>query len=270
MSAEIIKISADDDVFKTPQYLNDRLVFNYIDGARQNALSEFYSDRKRVIICRKKDHKSVWIWTDDDVHNDVDTVIAIAKTVREFETSGLEFFTKPNLAQIFSDMYALISNDLDYQVKSEFSLGAFRFSGNKLPDNDTVTVLKYNKKFSTALLNFYMELKDEFNWSEDKVNVMVKRFTLLNTYLLLKNSQIMSVCVIRDDNDKFSSIRSVATKHSERNKGYATIVANASSVMHSKNGNSIMLYTNDGNISAVTAFKKAGYELIGKVHLIKS
>ena len=270
MGAEIIKISADDEVFQNSEYLNDRLIFNYIDGARQSDKAEFYSDRKRVIICRKKDSKSVWIWTDDDVYNDIDAVITIAKAIREFGTSGLEFFTKPNLTQIFSDMYALISSDLDYQVKSEFSLGAYRFSGRKLPDDNSVTVLKYNKKFSDALLKFYMELKDEFHWSEEKVNSTVKKFTTYNTYLLLKNSQIMSVCVIRNDSDKLSSIRSVATKQSERNKGYATIITNSSSLIHSKNGTSVMLYTNDGNKSAVTTFKKAGYELIGKVHLIKS
>lgn len=270
MSAEIIMISANDEVFHNPEYLSDRLVFNYIDGSRQSDKAEFYSDKKRVIICRKKGSKSVWIWTDDDVCNDVDAVINIAKAIREFDTAGLEFFTKPNLTQIFSDMYALISNDLDYQVKSEFSLGAYRFTGNKLPESNAVTVLKYNKKFYDALLNFYMELKDEFHWSEEKVNATVKKYTSYNTYLLLKNSQLLSVCVIRNDSDELSSIRSVATKLSERNKGYATIVTNTSSVMHSKNGNSIMLYTNDGNISAVKAFKKAGYELIGKVNLIKS
>ncbi|MBQ2971687.1 MAG: hypothetical protein IJE16_03935 [Ruminococcus sp.] len=270
MSAEIIKISANDDIFNTSQYLNDRLIFNYIEGARQNSSSEFYSDGKRVIIYRKKDCKSIWIWTDNDVQNDVEIVIAIARTVMGFGITGLEFFTKPNFAQTFSDMYALVSNDLDYQIKSEFSLGAYRFSGNKLPDNDTVSVVRYNSEFDNALLNFYMELKDEFNWSEDKVNTMVEIYALLNTYLLLKNSEIMSVCVIKDDYDKFSSIRSVATKYSERNKGYATILTNISSTIHSKNGNSITLYTNDGNISAVTAFKKAGFELVGKVHLIKS
>ena len=270
MSTEITRVSANDDIFKHPDYLEDRLVFNYIDGARRYEETEFFSDKKHIIICRKKDNKSVWIWTDDTVYDDVDAVIQIAKTIRDFNTQGLEFFTKPELAQIFSDMYALISNDLDYQVKNEFSLGAYVFSPKISLSDEAVTVLKYTKKFNKELLNFYAELKDEFHWDDQKVEAMVRKFAASSTYLLLKNGQIVSVCVISVDDCDYSSIRSVATKISERNKGYGTLVTNISSTIHTKGNKKLMLYANDGNLSAVSTFKKAGFELVGKVHLIKS
>ncbi|MBQ8538534.1 MAG: GNAT family N-acetyltransferase [Ruminococcus sp.] len=270
MSTEITRISANDDIFERPDFLEDRLVFNYIDNARQDESTEFYSDEKHVIVCRKKDNKSVWIWTDNETSTNVDIVANIAKVVKEFNVQGLEFFTKPQIAQIFSDMYALVSNELDYQVKSEYSLGTYVFSPKSTLQNDDITVLKYNKKFFDKLLGFYMELKDEFHWSEEKAERMVKKFTKLNVYLLLKNSEIISVCVISNDTDNCSSIRSVATKQSQRNNGYGTLVTNISSVMHQKADTTLMLYANNGNRSAVSTFKKAGFELIGNVHLIKS
>ena len=270
MSAEITRISANDDIFESPNFIEDKLVFNYIDNARQDETTEFYSDKKHVIICRKLNNKSVWVWTDNECYSNIDLVTTIAKTVREFNTQGLEFYTKPQMAQIFSDMYALVSNELDYQVKSEYSLGAYVFAEKSTHKSDDITVLRYNKKFFDKLLDFYMGLKDEFHWSEEKAERMVKKFTKLNVYLLLKNSEIISVCVISNDTDSCSSIRSVATKQSQRNNGYGTLVTTISSDMHKKAGTTLMLYANNGNLSAVTTFKKAGFELIGNVHLIKS
>lgn len=270
MSTEIVRIHSTDDVFKSQDFLNNKLSFNYIDGARKSDETELFSDKKRVIICRKKDNKSVWIWTDDDVCDDIDTVIAIANKVREFDVPNLEFYTKPNLAKVFSDMYALVSSDLDYQIKNEFSLGAFKFIGKDINENTDVTVLKYNKKYSEAFYNFYDSLKNEFNWSNEKLKETVAKFSTFNSYLLLKNSEIISVCVIRNDSDDYSSIRSVATKKEYRNQGFATIVTNTACKQETKHGKQIMLYANKGNQSAVSTFKKAGFELKGEVHLIKS
>lgn len=271
MNAVITKIYADDIVFTNPEYINDRLVFNYIEGARQYSTTEFFSDGKNVIICRKKDNNSVWIWTDDDIYDDKDTIIAIANTIKSFNTPNLEFYVKPAIAQIFSDMYALVSGDLDYQVKSEFSLGAYKFSATKLKIDDSVTVQKYSKKNYSDLLNFYSGLKDEFRWSDEKLANMVNKYKKLNTFLLLKNGEVISVCVICDDDGDYSSIRSVATKREERNKGYGTLVANIASANSEKGGyEKIMLYANNANIGAVSAFKKAGFKLVGNIHLIKS
>lgn len=271
MSTIISKISVDDAVFSTPEYKNDRMVFNYIEGARQYDTTEFLSDHKNVIICRKAGHNSVWIWTNDEMHDNMDFIISVAKAVREFNSSDLKFFVKPAVAQMFSDMYALISYDLDYQVKSEFSLGVYKYCDTKVLSDNSVTVQRYNKKFKDAFFQFYMDLKDEFHWSEETVISKVNRFLALNTYLLLKNGNIVSVCVISDDDGECSSIRSTATKQEERNKGYGSLVTNIACKSNKKDGNSqIMLYTNIGNLSANATFKKAGFKLVGNVHLIKS
>lgn len=270
MSA-ITKIEANDIVFSNPEYINDRLVFNYIEGARQYSASEFFSDSKNVIICKKKDNNSVWIWTDDDIYDDKDAIFAIANTIKNFNTPNLEFYVKPAIAQIFSDMYALISGDLDYQIKSEFSLGAYKFCATKLKSDDSVTVQKYSKKNYDELFKFYSDLKDEFHWSDEKLCTMVNKYKKLNTFLLLKNGEVISVCVICDDDGNYSSVRSVATKTNERNKGYGTFVVNIASASSEKGGSEkIMLYANNANISAISAFKKAGFKLVGNVHLIKS
>lgn len=271
MSTVITKINADDEIFSSPEFSKDRLVFNYIECSRQRAHASFYSDKKNVIICRKKDNNSVWIWTADNKSDDKDFIIAIAKCIREFDAPDPEFYVKPEMATIFSDVYALVSCDLDYHAKDEFSLGAYKFSAQKMKCDDGVTVLRYNKKFSDALLDFYMELRDEFNWSEEKVRNKVSHFASLNTFLLLKDGNINAVCVICDDDGDCSSVRSLATKASERNKGYGTLVANIASASSEKGGKErVMLYTNIGNKSANATFKKAGFELVGTVHLIKS
>lgn len=268
---EITRISADDNVFESPDYINDRLTFNYIESSRQHDNTELYSDKKHVIICRKPQNKSVWIWTDNDVHNDPQAVIAIAKVIKSFDAERLEFYTKPNLAQIFSDMYALISSDLDYRITSEFSLVAYKFTSPVNLSDNSVTVLKYSKKHSDALLDFYMELKDEFNWSEEKVRETVSKYRRLDTYLLLKNGQIVSVCAICNDKGDFSSVRSVATKATQRHKGYGSLVTNFAARCVSKNAKEhIMLYTNNANTNATATFKKAGFEYVGDVHLIKT
>ncbi len=271
MSIVIEKILSNDVVFSNEDYISDRVLFNYIEGARQYDSTQFYSDHKHVIICRKDNKNSVWIWTDNEVSNDKEAMVTIANIVKDFAIPNLQFFTKPEIAQIFSDMYALSICDFDYQVKSEYSLGAYKFTSKKLPQTDEVSVLKYNKKFSDELIDFYMSLKEEFRWDDEKVKRMCNKYATLNTYLLLKNGDIKSVCVVSDDDGDYSSIRSVATKIDERNKGYATMLTNIASQNCEKGGNEkIMLYANNANLSAVSTFKKAGYELVGNIHLIKS
>lgn len=271
MSIVIEKILSDDIAFSLDDYVTDRVLFNYIEGARQYETSQFFSDHKHVIICRKENKDNVWIWTDSEIKDDKEAMISIANVVKDFATPNLQFFTKPEIAQTFSDMYALLSCDLNYQVKSEYSLGAYKFTSKKLPQTDEVSVLKYNKKFSDELYDFYMSLKDEFHWGDEKVKKMCDKYATLNTYLLLKNGDVKSVCVISDDDGDYSSIRSVATKTDERNKGYATILTNIASHNCEKGGSEkLMLYANNANLSAVSTFKKAGYELVGNIHLIKS
>ncbi len=270
MNPIIKEISADDAVFSTPEFVEDKNVFNYIESARKYPTTHFFSDGKHVIICHKKDHNSVWIWTDSDAYDNRELVIEIATTIRKLDIPNLEFFTKPEIAQMFSDLYALVSSDLGYLVKSEFSLSCYVFSGETLCTNDETTVLKYNKKYSDALFSFYNELKDEFRWSDETVAKKVKKFSSMDTYLLLKSNEILSVCVISDDDEKSSSVRSVATKRSERNNGYGTKVLNAASTMSLNGTNHIMIYANSGNKSAVKTITKAGFVRSGEVHLIKS
>ncbi len=271
MNCDIQRIYPSDEVFSSPEFLKDKLLFNYIESARKYDSTLFYSDKKHVIICRKENNNSVWIWTDDEVCDDKDCAISIAQTIRNFDTANLEFYTKPTFAQLFSDMYALLSCDLDYQVKNEFSLGVYKYAGKVLELDKNITVHRYNKKLSHLLLQFYMDLKDEFNWSEEKVESNVSKYKKLDTFLLLKNGEVISVCVISDDITDSSSVRSVATKKEERNKGYGAMVTNFACINCRKKGEEkIMLYANNGNLSAVSTFKKAGFEQIGNIHLIKS
>ena len=267
---EIKKVSADDIVFCSQNYIDDKLLFNYIEGAKNNNNAELYSDSKHVIICKKPQHNNVWIWTDDDSYNDAELVMEIAKTVCDFNLSKPQFFTKPNIAQIFSDMYALTSSDLDYQIKEEFSLGVYEYKGVTLDNNDDIKVQLYSKKLYNCLLSFYNEIAKEFSWENDRAEKLCKQCEDMNTYVLLKNSEILSLCSVSDNDGEYSSIRSVATKKEHRNKGYGSYVTNFAANNATKDNKKVMVYANKGNLSAAASLKKAGFSLSGEIHLIKS
>ena len=271
MSIVIEKIDNTDEVFSIEQYVNDRLSFNYIEGARKHDSAEFFSDKKHIIICKKENNNSVWIWTDDEICDNKDAVIAIANTIKSFDTPFLQFFMKPNIASIFSDIYALVSCELDFRVKEEFSLGVYKFSSNKMQLPDDLGVIKYNKKYSDELFEFYQSFQKDFHWSDEKLKKIVDKYKTLNTYMLLKDGELLSVCVLCDDDGDYSSIRSLVTKHEHRNKGYGALLSNITCQKSEKGGKEkIMLYANNANSSAISAFKKAGFKHSGDVFLIKS
>lgn len=267
---KLICITADNAIFSSDAYLNDKVTFNYIETSKQLNSTQLYSDGKYAVICRKDNHKNIWIWTNDEIQNDVDFIMEIAKTVKDFGITKPEFFTKPNIAQVFSDMYALVSNDLDYQIKDEFSLGAYKYVYSDTNTDDSITVQKYNKKHYDALLDFYKNLSDEFCWEADRAKNMVDLCEKISTFVLFKNGDIISVCAISDNQGKFCAVRSVATKQTERNKGYGTLVTSIASASLSKKDKTIMVYANKGNESAISTFKKSGFHLVGNIHLIKS
>lgn len=271
MSFVINKTDKNDEVFSREQYIKDRLLFNYIEGARQYEQTEFFSDKKHIIICKKENNNSVWIWTDDEVCDNKDVVIAIANVIKTFDTPYLQFFMKPSVAHMFSDIYALISCELDCRVKEEFSLGVYKFAQKKIDIPENLGVIKYNKKYSDELFEFYKSFQEDFRWGDEKLKKIVNKYKTLETFMLLKNGEIISVCVLCDDDGDYSSIRSVVTKHEHRNKGYGTLVTNIACQKSEKGGKEkIMLYANNGNHSAISAFKNAGFEHAGDVFLIKS
>ena len=83
MSTVIKRIGPDDEVFNSPKFLSDRLIFNYIYSARGCDKTEFYSDCQNVIICRKEGNRRVWIWTSDEIRDDIDSFVSIAKAVNQ-------------------------------------------------------------------------------------------------------------------------------------------------------------------------------------------
>ena len=98
MSIVIEKIDRNDEVFSIEQYVNDRLSFNYIEGARNSHSTQFFSDKKHIIICKKENNNSVWIWTDDEVYNNQDAVIAIANVIKNF-ANVIKPSKKPNTSE---------------------------------------------------------------------------------------------------------------------------------------------------------------------------
>lgn len=264
------EISADDPIFSTPEYDKDRLVFNYIEGIRNEHEHTLYSDGKLAIICRKKDNRAIWIWTHKDAYDNLELIISIAKKVSKMNIKKPYFFVKPQIAQVFSDMFALYTNDLDYQIKDELSLNVCKFNGIHLEEKHEVTVHRYNKKLKSQLLDFYSSFKEEFCWNDKRVQRIFEKYSKLNTYVLLKNGRIVSVAVLGNKDGKYSGVHSVATIKEERNKGYGSYITNIASHKTLKEAEGVMLYTNNSNKKSNKTFYKAGFDLVGKIHLIKS
>ncbi len=263
-------IAHDDPIFSTAEYDKDRLVFNYIEGIRNEHEHELYSDGKYAIICRKKNNRAVWIWTHKDSYDNLELIMAIAKKVVEINVHKPYFFVKPDIAQVFSDMFALYTNDLDYQIKDELSLNVYKFSQLKLEHKEDVTVQRYNKKLKPQLLDFYSTFKEEFKWNDKRIQRIFDKYSKLNTYVLLKNSKIVAVAVLGNKDGDYSGLHSVATIIEERRNGYGSYITNIASHKTLKESKGVMLYTNKGNSIANKTFEKAGFEHVGNIHLIRS
>ena len=115
-----------------------------------------------------------------------------------------------------------------------------------------------------------------YNESFNKNTINIKLPLLGDLLGLYENNNLIGIIqidYINDimDNKKYAIINNFCIKNEYRNKGYGALITNIACQKSEKGGKEkIMLYANNANKSAISAFKKAGFEHCGDVFLIKS
>lgn len=259
------KIDRTHPIFDSLKYTKDRLLFNYIEGARRFDDNELYTDGELAVICRKHNHSSVWIWTSINASDDVDLLIAIAEKITSFNIDQPEIFIRSEIAERFSDIFALVTKQLDYQPNDTYSLGAYVYKSNTYQDTDAVVEKMTSENQREIIESFYSDLQNEFRWNDEKKKHFINEYSIMEGYVLKINDQPVSVAIIDAGSGKTADIRSLATLKDYRNKGYATALT--SFIVKSGNGD-IMVYSNKGNKAAAKVWQKVGFVPIGEITLI--
>ncbi len=268
------RISSNDEVFKNPEYISDSIIFNAIETAKNNADYNLYSDHKNVIIMTARKGHKVWIWTAFSIKDDANKLIDICRFLRDCNIPKAEIYLKQEVAGNFSDLYAITTLELNYNVKEELSLGVFTYDGEK---NDNITLANDEKIISvdnknqsdiSMIRDFYTQLKDEFKWNE-KFERKLSEYLDMEMYAIAKNGKIIANTAIGGLSEKFLRIKSIAVLKNQRQKGYGNIMT-AYAVNKIKNkGLTPILYTHMGNKAAVALWEKCGFKLNNKLYLLK-
>lgn len=267
------QISANDEIFSNEEYIRDSMLFNAIENARQSDNSRFYSDSKDIIIQNYDGSSRVWIWTSSAMKNDTKSLMDLSFFLRDLNIPNIRFYVKYDIANQLSDLYALVSFEVSYSVKDEFSLGLFTCENINVSEKDfidfnTVTLSMNNPGDRALLANFYKSLSMEFKW--DNLRNKIGEYEKHEMYGIMVNGEIVSNVVTGClTNNKYISLESVAVLHKYRSKGYG--YANLMYAMNEfKKKNYIpIFYSHMGNKPAMQLWKKSGFEIKDKIYLIK-
>ena len=269
------KINEKDTVFEQEEYKQDSVVFHAIESARF-ALGYYsiFSDHKDVIIMfsAKKGSKKVWIWTSSAVCDDTQKIINICRFLNKQDIPKPEIYIKEEISASMSDLYAVASGELNYEIQDEYSLRIFGLKDGSeatLQDGDKIVELDtFNEENRRLLTDFYRSLSDEFHWTH-KFDRKLREYFDLQHFALINNGEIISNAAVGGATDRFLRIKSLATLEDLRNRGFAFKVLQYTSAKILESGKRPILYSHIGNKPAMALWSKAGYSPIGKLCLLK-
>lgn len=267
------KISANDDVFNNEEYLKDIMLFNTIENARQSNFSNFYSDGKNIIIQNYDNNSRVWIWTSNAVKNDTKSLMDLSFFLRDLNIPNIRLYVKYDIATQLSDLYALVSFEISYSVKDEFSLGLFTCDNIMVNEKDfknfnTVALSIKNPEHKSLLDDFYKSLSMEFHWRSLKNQI--GEYEKHQMYGIIDKGKLVSNIVTGCLTDnKYISLESVAVINKYRRKGYG--YANMMYAMSDfkRNNYTPIFYSHIGNTAAMQLWQKCGFSIKDKIYLIK-
>lgn len=270
---DFTQISANDGIFNNEEYIRDAMLFNAMENARQSDGSKFYSDGKDIIIQNYESSSRVWIWTSSAIKNDTKSLMDLSFFLRDLNIPNIRFYVKHDIANQLSDLYALVSFEISYSVKDEFSLGLFTCENINVNDKDfkkyhTIKLNMENPNDRGLLSNFYKSLSMEFKW--ENLRNKLGEYEKHKMYGIIVNGVLVSNVVTGYlTNDKYISLESVAVLHEYRNKGYG--YANMIYAINEfKKKNYIpIFYSHIGNKPAMRLWQKLGFEIKDKIYLIK-
>lgn len=275
MEALFEQIKGNDSVFSQEEYKADSIVFHAIESARIAEGYVLYSDHKDVIMLfsANKEVKKVWIWTSSVVREDTQKIINICRFLKNQGIDKPEIYMKKEISDSMSDLYAVASGELNYEVRDEYSLQIFStdsaFSKVELSAGEKIVKLDMSKDSNRRLLtNFYRSLAEEFRWTT-KFDRKINEYFALEHYALIKDGRIISNAVVGSPTEVYLRVKSIATVADMRKQGYAHKVLSYVTKEILSKGKAPILYAHIGNKAAMALWTKNNYKSYGKLSLLK-
>ena len=274
MATKFDRVSGTDEIFNSKEYLADSVIFNSIESARIEYNYDMYSDHRNVIILTSKRGHRVWLWTSSTIKDDTNKLIDICRFIRDCKIPQAEIYLKHDVAENFSDLYALATLELNYVVKDEYSLAVYEYDGEEITetaksnDEKIIRIDKDNEEHVKLVTDFYRALSDEFGWN-NKFERKVNEYLDTELYALVKDGKMIANAAIGSPTEKYLRIKSVAVLDNERKKGYGYRMCVFVVNKIKERQLTPMLYTHVGNASAVALWNKAGFIVKDKLYLIK-
>ena len=264
------KISGNDEIFKSPEYVSDSIIFNAIESVRDDDAYNIYSDHRFVIISTPKNGYRVWIWTSSSIKSDTSKLVDICRFLRDCNIPKVEIYVKQDVAGNLSDLYAITSLDLDYEVKDEFSLAVFTYGGKKISaDSEGIIRINRDDPAHVRMVNdFYLDCKEEFRWGE-RFERKVGEYLDMEMYAYVKDGRILGNVAIGGETDDYIRIKSIAVLKNERRKGigYKLCCFIVNTILDYER--MPMLYAHVGNVAAMALWNKTGFKQRDKLSLLK-
>lgn len=275
MEALFEQIKGNDSVFLREEYVADSVIFHAIESARIAKDYVLYSDHKDVIMLfsANKDVKKVWIWTSSVVREDTQKIINICRFLKKQGIDKPEIYMKEEISDSMSDLYAVASGELNYEVRDEYSLQIFSTNTSpqkaELSDSEKIVKLDMSKDSDRQLLtDFYRSLSEEFRWTA-KFDRKINEYFALEHYALIKDGKIISNAAVGSPTEVYLRVKSVATVTDMRNQGCAHKVLSYVTEQILASGKSPILYAHVGNKAAMALWAKNNYKSYGKLSLLK-
>lgn len=268
------KISSADAIFSNPEYIADSIIFNSIESARNEHNYTLYSDHKNVIISTSKKGHKVWIWTSSSIKDDTTGLIDICRFLRDCNIPQAEIYLKQDVAGNFSDLYALTTLELNYNVKDEFSLAVFTYTGEKIEnisvadDEKIIFIDKNNPEHIALITEFYKSLSSEFRWT-NKFERKLNEYLDMELYSLVKNGKIIAAAAVGGRTENYLRLKSVAVLADWRQKGYGYIMTVYALNKIKALDLTPVLYTHVGNKAAMALWAKCGLKQKDRLYLLK-
>ncbi len=257
-----MRVDANASVFKSKEYLKDKLKFYVLEQNLPSENLELHSDLENYVVCRGNKNYPTWVWTKDNFP--LDKLKELKNTLTLYLLDGKTRFTcKQELYNLLVDYENL--NKEDY-----FKLGCLTCESYKevnLPDCHLDHLRK--EDFELVLDYWYLsnlEMKKDMpseNFKVNKEDLYEEALTWVDndTFYLLRDSEDNVVCMVKYQLlGDMAKLTHVYTPVKYRSKGYAKSVVNLVTKELLNKGYKVVLYTDYNNPRSNKAYLNAGFK----------
>lgn len=255
----IISIDKNHAIFQSKQYQKDIIPFQLLELIKEFPIL-LVSDESNFVIGVSHPDMPVWIWTADNISDEVKTELAEYFYNQFKERGKLKFVAKPIIAEMLSATFATKKNI----AKSVVHMQSFENRKVISAKNQNVVIEKPTKKdvngMAICLCNFDKECFGEENKTPtDYITIAEKLLNNQYCFIVKAEDEVVAMAQSTRETDRYIAVSRVYTMPEYRKKGYASaIVAHISKLILDK-GKIPTLYTDLSNPSSNTAYKNVGF-----------